>query len=73
LWSLQACTGIVLPLAFYADDQREKRTIQSEEHKRCSSYSYISKLVLGKLEMMECAVNIVRLGDNGIAYKRFIK
>jgi hypothetical protein len=63
--SLQACTGIALPLTFYVDGQREKRRIQSEGDKRCSSYSCISKLMLAKLEMTECAVNIVRLGDNG--------
>jgi len=53
--------------------ERKKRKIQSEEYKSCSSYSCISKFMLGKLETMECAVNIVRLGDNGIAYEKFIK
>jgi len=71
--SVQACKGIALPLTLYVDGQREKRKIQSEKHKRWCSYSCISKLMLTKLEMMDCAVNIARLGADGIAYERFIQ
>ena len=59
-------------LTSYVDGQKEKKN-QNEEHKMCSSCSCISKLMLGKLETMECAVNVVRLGCNGMAYERLIK
>ena len=60
-------------LTSYVDGQKEKRKIQSEERKRCSSYSCISTFMQGKLETKECAVNIVRLEYNRIAYERLIK
>jgi hypothetical protein len=71
--SVQACTGIALALTLYVDGQSEKRKIQSEEHKRCGSYCCISKLILAKLEMMNFAVNVVRLGADGNSYERFIQ
>jgi hypothetical protein len=71
--SVQACTRIALPLTLFVDGHREKRKIQCEKHKRCGSYSCISKLMLAKSEMMNCAVNIVRFGADEIAYERFIQ